>query len=803
MWQHYLRSAFRSLRKKKTFTIINITGLAAGLAICLLIVLYVTDELSYDRYNRKADRIFRVNTDLKFGTTRTAFANSAPPVADALIKHYPEVEKAVRLMGSGGFRFRKGDQDILEDKVLYADPDIFDVFTLPVIEGDPQTALKNPTSIVITESTAMRYFNTPHAVGQNLLLANDTTTHRITAVIRDIPGQSHFHADFLFPMSSLPISRRHNFYALFPFHTYVLLRPDADAGRFSAGLTTFMDKEVPGYAASEKQTGDYLRLSLTPLAAIHLRSNRTNEMEANGNIQYVYIFSAIALFVLLIACMNFINLATARSAGRAREVGVHKVLGSSRIRLITRFLSESVLIAAIATFLALLTAWLLLPLFNRLSGKELSITGSTLPGLLPVLGLLITGVGLAAGAYPAFFLSAFRPIDVLRGRLSLGFRRSGLRNGLVVMQFSISITLIVGTLVVYNQLRYIQNKDIGFDRNQVLVIGNVNAIESKAGLLRQDIRQLPGVTDATLSSFIPTGDRRWTNYLSAPGKNMQTQFWPVDESYLPVMGIRLAKGRNFSDDMATDSSAMIINETAANMLGYSKDPLDKKLYLGESSNGKEYHIIGVVKDFNFNSLRENVTPVAMMRMTAVERAKEGDGPDNLAIRLNTAHLSALLPAIRKIWTSFSPGQHIEYSFMDEQFDTLYRSEQHMGKLLLVFTALAILIACLGLFGLATYAAEQRYKEIGIRKILGADSITLVALLSRDFIRWVLLAVVIATPLSGWVMQKWLQGFAYRQAIAWWIFVMAGLGAIVIALLTISSQTIRTARANPVEALRAE
>jgi putative ABC transport system permease protein len=801
MIRNYFITAFRSLKKNKGITLLNIAGLALGLAACLLIVLYVIDETSFDRYNTKGDSIYRVNTDTRINGTVTSSAIAAPKVAEALRINFPEIEKTVRLFPDDEVRFKKGDELIMEKKAVYCDATIFDIFSLPMLEGDPKTALTEPNTIVITERMAQKYFHSTHVLGKVLVTAgkgSSTTNHKITGVIRDLPARSHFNFDFFESMASLPVSTNENFTAFYPFSTYLLLNPHADPKVLEAKLPAFLKKYLDFIDEMEKH-GDYIKLNLTPLYDIHLRSNRSNELSANGNIQYVYIFSGVALFILLLACINFMNLSTAHSANRAREVGVRKVLGSPRKNLITQFLSESILVTFFSTLTAVLLAWALLPVFNQISGKNLSIGLETLVWLLPSITGITLGIGLLAGVYPAFFLSAFRPVEVLKGNFSTGFRGGRLRSLLVVFQFTISIFLIIGTLIIYNQLNYIQNKSLGFNRKQVLLVKHMNALGSQAKTFKEEIGHLPGVASATLSSFVPTGERKWANYVSANNNLHQTQFWPVDEAYLQTMGMTLEKGRNFSTQLSSDSSAMIINQTAARVMGFNGDPINKTVVYG--TDQKQYHIIGVVKDFNFSSLRDNITPVVMTMTTSFERKKQGDRPDVLGIKVNADNLPALLTGIEKKWKAFSHNQELDYSFMDEDFDALYRAEQRTGKIALLFTTLAIGIACLGLFGLAAFAAEQRTREISIRKVLGANVPDLVTLLSANFLKLVIIALVVATPLAWLSMEKWLQGFAYRESIQWWIFPVAGLGAIVIALLTISTQFIKAAIANPVQNLK--
>ena len=802
MIKNYLKTALRSLLKNKGFTIINILGLALGLAICLLIVFYVVDELGYDRFNVKANRIYRVNADIKFGGNTSSYAVTQPPLAAALKSNFPEVEESVRLIQATNIQFKKGEENVPEIKSVYADNSIFNVFTLPMLNGDAQTALKNPNSIVISERAAQKYFGRTDVVGKYLTLVSEKANYKITGVIKNMPEQSHFNFDYFLSRNTRDMQADTNWNS-FAFNTYIVLKEGADQKILENKLNSLIQQHfgVQNYAKF-KQGGNYIKLDLIPLKDIHLRSNRQYELGSNNSITYVYIFSAIALFVLLIACINFMNLSTARSANRAREVGVRKVLGSSRSSLIAQFISESLIVTLCATVIAVLTAWALLPLFNQMSGKELSISVQTLGWLIPSLLIIVVVVGVLAGFYPAFYLSGFQPIHVLKGKLSVGFKGSNFRNFLVVLQFSISIFLVIGTLVIYNQLNFIQHKDLGFDRNQVLVVKNVQVLEN-AQTFKQEIKQMPGVESASLSGFLPTGSLRAPNSVfkdkAATAKNaLFTEIWPVDEDYLSTMGMSLSKGRYFSSQLKSDSSNVIINETAARMLGYYNDPLNKKIYSPEDQDGKtvvkEYNVIGVLKDFNFKSLRDNITPVVM---------KLSSDNGALSVRINSKSLKPFVSRIENVWNKLSPNQHFEYSFMDQDFDAAYSFEQRTGKIFLSFTVLALIIACLGLFGLAAYAAEQRNREIGIRKILGADVTALVALLSKDFIRLVIISILIAAPLAWWAMHQWLQGFAYHQNIQWWVIVSAALGSILIAFVTISFQSVKAALANPVESLRSE
>ena len=807
MFKNYFKIAFRNLWKNKGFSAINIFGLASGLAICLLILFYVNNELGYDRYNAKADRIYRVDGDLQFGGNHFVIAQSPDPVGPTLKQDFPQVEQFVRFRDHGGIMVKKGNQNIEEDKVIYTDSTLFSVFTLPMIQGDPSTALVQPNSVVITESTAKKYFNSTDVVGKTMIIG-DTGNYKITGVIRDIPKQSHFHFDFFISMYGQLSPYEINQWTSNNFNTYIVLKKGSNADLLSSQLNDFVMRYVaPVFQSLNitpeefKKQGNYLHYTLMPLQKIHLYSNKSGELEANGNIEYVYIFSLIAFFILLIACVNFMNLSTARSANRAKEVGVRKVLGSLRKNLIMQFLSESVLISFISLALALVIAALLLPYFNQLSGKDMTLDLFLKPWLLPAAILLMIVVGLIAGSYPAFYLSSFKPVQVLKGKLAKGFKSSWLRSGLVVFQFCISIILVIGTLVIYLQLNYIRNKDIGFNRSQVLIIKNTDALGRQAKVFEDEIKKLNGIENGTMTGYLPTSGWRSDSPLfpdaTTDTKNaVSTQIWRIDENYIPTLGMKMVQGRNFSVNFPTDSSGIIINEAALKLFGF-KDPLNRPLYYMNDFPKKDltkYHIMGIVKNFNFNTLREEVTPLCFLYQ-----------PQNssMAFRVHSANMPNLISMIQNKFKSLAPEQPFSYSFMDEDFNKTYSNEQRMGGISMTFSALAILIACLGLLGLITFAAEQRAKEIGIRKVLGANGRNIVSMLSKDFLKLVFIASLIAIPLAWWAMNKWLQGFAYRIQISWWILVSAALLAVLIALATIFYQAIKAALANPVNSLRSE
>jgi len=802
MIKNYLKTAIRSLKKQIGFTVINILGLSIGLATCLLIVCYVADELSYDRYNTQSDRIYRVTVAAGLNGHEGVYATSEGPLQEALKADFPEIEQTTRMIDKKGlfrstrkFFIKKGTENIEESKVVFTESSLFSVFTLPLISGQPAGILNEPHSAVITESAARKYFNSTDITGRTLII-NDTSLYKITGVARDIPAQSHFHYDFFLSFSSLPESRVRG-WGYSGIHNYLLVRPGTDTRRLESRIGDLQIAHSPASPKVWTTGGNYFKTMLTPLRDIHLRSGIEYELEQGGSKQYVYIFSVIALFILLIACANFMNLSTARSADRAKEVGVRKVLGSSRGYLVAQFLTESVLVTLAATIVAIVLVVLCLPLFSQLSGKTLLLTAHSLfrPGLSLLAAVIL--IGLLAGSYPAFFLSGFRPIAVLKGRLAAGFRGSRLRSSLVVFQFAISVFLIIGTLVINNQLSFIRNKNLGFDRSQLLVIKNTSGLGRQAMAFNEELRQLPGVVSTTMSSYLPTGNDRLKTGLFPDReidikKDMLTEFWAVDENYLRTVDIHLASGRNFSGQMPTDTAAILVNEAFVKKYGV-KAPLNKTVYRA-SYGVQEYHIIGVVKDFNFESLRNDISPLALVY-----------APNNgaISVKLQTSNLSALMAGIEKKWRTFSPNQRPVYSFADADFDATYHAEQRVGMIFTTFSTLAIFIACLGLFGLAAYAAGQRSKEIGIRKVLGAGVSNILRMLSYDFIKLVIIAIAVATPIAWWTMHQWLQDFAYRTIVHWWIPAVAGLAALLIAFITISFQSLKAALANPVGSLHDE
>jgi putative ABC transport system permease protein len=800
---NYFKIAWRNIKRNKLFSAINILGLSIGIALCFLIMLYVQDELSYDRFNKNADHIARIYFKANINGGKISEAGIMAPVAATMKKDFPEVKEAARLVKIGSVKVTYADKTFKNDELAYADPSLFSVFTLPFIEGDAKTALTQPHTLIITSKTAEKYFGKENPIGKTLGFNDNKEIYKVTGVIDNIPSNAHFHFDMFASMVGWEPALSDS-WMNGDFHTYLLLKPNADyasmESRFPAMVEKYMGPQIQrdmGMSLSQFRTkGNDLGFKLQPLISLHLHSDTTTEFEPGGSPTYVYMFGAIALFMLLVACINFINLSTAGASRRAKEVGIRKVAGSGKFQLIRQFLSESVLMAMLALIIGFVFVRLALPAFNNISGKHLLFDTK------PILAFILTGllVGLIAGIYPAFYLSSFKPIAVLKGKLTANNNSFGLRSVLVVFQFFISVTLIVDTIVVFQQMKYIQNKNLGYDKQQLITIPNSWALGKNEQAYKQELLSDPRVTNATASWYKPAGPTNSNNALVYPeghdNQPMKTVEYHVDEQYIPTLGMQMASGRNFSKDFATDSLGMIINESAARAFGWNAmSAMGKRLIRVNSDKGTNvpFHVVGIVKDFNFNSLHNPISPLLMTLQP------EG----GLIFKVNTSDISGLLATMKKRWDAYNTGESFSYSFMDDLFNETYMAEQKTGTILNIFSALTIFVACLGLFGLATYAAEQRRKEIGVRKVLGATVSQLTQLLSKEFLKLVLIASLIAFPVAWWAMNQWLQSFAYRTQISWWIFVFAGISALMVALLTVSAQAIKAAVANPVKSLRSE
>ncbi|GAB4032946.1 ABC transporter permease [Spirosoma jeollabukense] len=806
MLQNYIKIAWRNLKRNRAFSAINITGLAIGLATCMLISLFVLDELSYDRFNDKADQIVRVVFRGSIQGGKMNEAHVMPPVAQTLKADYPEVLESTRLRQGGAPLITVGDKTFKDNVIAYVDSNFFQVFTLPLLQGDVKTALIRPNTAVITQEMARKYFGNDNPIGKTVAIKDWNTTYQITGVMDKVPINSHFHFDLFVSMASFPDAKS-NSWMTSEFHTYLVLPKDYDYHQLEAKLPTVVNKYMApqlekafGMSIGQfRKKGNDIGLFLEPLTDIHLHSDMTQNLEAGSDIRYVYIFGAIALFMLLIACINFMNLSTAGASKRAKEVGIRKVMGSVKSALANQFLIESLLLTTIALMLAVGLVYLTLPLFNDLSGKELTLNFTanawTLPSLL-LLGLL---VGILAGSYPAFFLSSFKPIAVLKGKFTSSKNSIGLRSGLVVFQFFISISLMVGATVVYRQLSYIQNKKLGYDKDQVLVLPETWLLGKKEDVFRNQIMQDPRVVNVSTSGYLPAGPSNNNNFTVYPETNstqlIKTLRYDVDYNYIPTLGMQMAYGRNFSRDYGTDSSGVILNETAAKTFGWSKNALGHTVTNANNEGQKAtYRVIGVVKDFHFKSLHERISPLVMVL---------GHTGGTVIVKVKTKDISGLLASLKTNWNQLMADAPFTYSFLDERFNQTYLAEQKIGRILGIFAGLTIFVACLGLFGLATFTAEQRTKEIGVRKVLGASVGSIVALLSKDFLKLIAIAIVLAVPVAWYVMSRWLQDFAYKIDISWWMFALAGVLSVSIALLTVSFQSIKAALMNPVKSLRSE
>lgn len=805
MLQNYIKIAFRNLYRNKVYSFINILGLALGMAVCLIIMLFIYDELSYDRYNEKSERIVRVVFRASINDGKINEANVMPPTAQVLKNDYPEVLEATRLQQYGSPTILYDGKKFKENAFALVDSNFFQVFTLPFLKGDAKTALIEPNTAVITQAFAKKYFGDNDPIGKVLFIKEGNQPYKVTGIIEKVPHNSHFHFDIFGSMSGLKEAKNPSWMTS-GYFTYLVLPKNYNYKQ----LETKLPQVIKKYMGPQIQTamgmnlsqflknGNQLGLFLQPLIDIHLDANFTGNLEPSGNAQYVYVFGAIAIFMLLIACINFMNLSTAGASKRSKEVGIRKVLGSIKQDLIRQFLLESILLTLFALLLSFAFVQLALPIFNNLAEKNLQLNFLEKPQLLiTVLGFGLI-VGVLAGSYPAFYLSSFNPIEVLKGKLRLG-KSMSLRSGLVVFQFFISICLIIGTTVVYQQIKFIQHKDLGYNKEQLLVLRNTWMLGKNEQVYRQQILQNPKVQSVSTAGFLPAGPTDSNNSMGYPDGNesqvMRTLEYQIDDQYIPTLGMKIVAGRNFSKQFPTDSSAMIINETAAKAFGWGKNAVGHTITRFKTNEGFKvtYNIIGVVKDFHFKSLHEGITPLLMVSEKSY----------GLIVKVKSNEVEALLSSLKSQWQKLNSEEPFSYSFMDELFEKTYQAEQKISIILSIFSGLTIFVASLGLFGLATFTAEQRTKEIGVRKVLGASVTQIVTLLSKEFLKLVLIACCFAFPLGFWLMNKWLQDFAYRADISWWIFALAGIMATIIALLTVSYQAVRAALANPVKSLRTE
>lgn len=793
MFKNYLKITYRNLWRHKGFSFINIMGLAVGMTACFLIFSYVRFELSYDDFNHKADRIYRIVTDIKTPTEVLHPSGPSWAVPPNLKDEFPEVEAFVRL-NNASLLVKKGDIQFQEDKSLLADSSFFNIFDMKLLKGNPKTVLSKPYSMVLSASAAKKYFGSADPIGQTLSITDNNFQITVTGVMQDIPQNSTIQGDMIFSMSTLTQELNKgldNAWGNYGITAYLLLKPGTNAKALQAKFPAFLEKRN---GEEMKKMQMFPTLILEPLRDVYLYSTRDSSKTAQIN--NVYIFTMVAVFILLIACINFVNLTTARSVDRAREVGIRKVVGAAKRQIAGQFLGESIFLCLIAFLLSMILVALLIPAFNQLAGKTIS-TGffSDFRNII-LLFIAAIFIGILAGIYPSFVLSAFQPVKVLKGRFATGTKGLLLRRSLVIFQFTISIALIIGTIIIYSQMQFMQHKDLGFNKDQMMVIDSYGDKAKEA--LIASLRSMPQVKSVAQSSSVPGGlnPGAYSEIENNKGElqiaNLDLYF--VDFNYVPHYNIKIVAGRAFSKDFGTDTTqAMLINETALKLFGYTSP--EQAIGRRFKQWGREGKIIGVMKDFHFRSLQETIKPLTMRI--------ENNQINLLSVNLSGQNLPATIASIEQKWKTLIPGRPMSYYFLDEFYDRQYRNEQRFEKLFLDFAILAIFISCLGLLGLASYSTMQRTKEIGIRKVLGASVSNIVNLLSVDFLKLVLLAFVIAMPIAWVFMHRWLSDFAYRTNIHWWIFALSGMLAVVIALLTVSFQAIKAAITNPVKSLRSE
>jgi predicted permease len=785
MIKNYLKTAFRNILKHKGFSIINITGLAIGMACTLLILLWVQDELSYDRFHKKGKDIYRVIQDITFTDHRTTWAITQGPLGPSLKKDFPEICNSTRITGR---RFRlKFSEQTFDEIVLMADASIFEMFDFPLLKGDPTKVLSDPNAIVLTKKMAKKYFGEQNPLGKTIT-ADNKHDFLVTGIVEECPKNSHIEFDFIIPFVfgrklKYSVDRWNNS----QFRTYVQLKKGTSAQDVIPKISNYL-KEKPTIEKDAK-------LNLQALFRIHLYSDYEFD-SAHGDITYVLIFSMVAFSILLIACFNFMNLTTARSGNRAREIGMRKVVGANKHNIIKQFFGESILLTCIGMIIALILVKLLLPVFNDLASKELSLE---LPGSVSILlGLLLITLltGIISGSYPALYLSSFQPVKVLRGSSHSSVKGSRFRKILVVIQFSLTIILIICTTAVYKQLSFIGNKKLGYNREHMIFLGMRGELRKKFDAVKPELLKNPNILDITASSNVPTYGYSFSNSLwkwegQNPDEELLMRAVFIDENYFKTFGIDIVEGRSFSKKFTTDEKeAIMVNEAAIKAMRL-KSPLGKSLSIGDN----HFKIIGVAKNYHFRSLHQKIDPLILIYSPQRSRV--------LFARLKSDKISQSIEHISQVWGTFAPGYPFKYYFLDESLDRLYRSDRRVGTILKYFSILAIIISCLGLFGLASFLAEQRTREIGIRKVLGASQPGIIILLSKEFAKWVLLANLVAWPLAYITMTSWLKNFAYQTNLGTLIFFLSALGALLIALLTVSYQAIRAANTNPVDALKHE
>lgn len=803
MLKNYLTVALRNIQKYRFFSAINILGMTIGVSACLLITLYVTDELSYDRFHANADRIYQVGLQAKIADQDIRVANTCPPMAAALVAEVPEVESATRLAPYWGRPAVKYEDKVLtEEKVFYADSNFFEFFSFILKEGNIKDALREPNTVVLTEDVAKKYFGTATAMDKLLVIGGDNKTYKVTGIAANPPSNSHFGFNMLISAQSSEGLKTTEWLSNYMF-TYFTLRENASLSavdsKFEMLVEKYIGPEIERFMGTSlkqmrEQNGEYGYFA-TRITDIHLHATTRDGIEPGGNVTYIYFFGGIGVFIIVIACINFMNLSTARSAGRAKEVGLRKTLGSLRGQLIGQFLAESTLYSLVAVLLSLALCYFLLPYFNLLAGKTLGMRILMQPQFIYAIFAVVLVVGLIAGSYPAFYLTSFSPVEVLKGKIRAGMKTKGIRSSLVVFQFALSIFLIIFTVVVYQQIQFMQEKNMGIDKNNVLALQSASRLRNNKEAFKNALEQQTGVVKLSYTNNTFPGVNNTTVFRAAGTEqdHVMGQYY-ADQDHKDVIRFDIKDGRYFSKEFPSDSTAIILNEAAVREFGF-KNPIGEEIvsFNGGGSAGERLTVVGVVKNFNFESFKTEVRPLSI-RYSA--------DADNLLIRYEGSP-KELVAKVEELWKQLAANEPLEYTFLDENFDQLFRSEQRMGDIFSVFSGLAIFIASLGLFALAAFTAEQRTKEIGIRKALGASVFGLTILLSREFTKLVFLAFIPAAAVGWYISDQWLETFAFRIDISPLVLILSGLAAVLVAWLTVSYQSIRTASLNPVDSLRYE
>jgi putative ABC transport system permease protein len=807
MFSNYFKIALRTMSRQKMFSFIKIGGFALGLATCMVIALFIRHELSYDKQYEKDGTIYRVYNEYRDskGGKWTSFPAM---VADILKNDYPEVEKSGRLIpytwfnaGSNLIRTEDQVENTYEEGFAYADQELLDILHIPMVYGNGNQALAKPNTIVISRSKAERYFPHQNPVGKTIVLNDDKTKlFTIGGVMEDFPATSHLQYNFFITLKGVEFWQgEQTSWCCWNYNVYLKLRPGTDPRALEKKFLSMRDTYYLSYLQetgnqSLEDTKKYHTFGLQPVSDIHLYSEGIGDAIPHGDIRYIWLFGGIACFILSLACINFINLSTAKSANRAKEVGLRKVVGSLRSYLVRQFLTESLLFSVVSFVLAVAVVWIALPYFNMLAGKTLSIPW-TVWWLAPLLVASAVVVGFLAGIYPSFYLSAFKPIDVLKGSLSRGSKSSKLRSAMVVFQFTTSIVLIIGTFIIYRQMNFMLNTKIGYDKEQVIMLQGANTLNSQQQLtLKNELLKLSIVENVTASQYLPVeGTKRdqnqfWRDGKSKEEKSVGGQAWYVDTDYISTMGMKLVEGRNFMKELASDSASVIINQAMAKAMGF-KNPLGERIM-----NWRSCTIIGVVEDFHYENMKGEIRPLCFFR---------GNWGSIISVKLKTEDMQQSIASLTAVWDKFLPHQPIRYSFLDESYARMYDDVQRMGNIFGSFALLAIIVACLGLFALSAFMVEQRNKEISIRLVLGATVQNIFGLLTQNFVKLVLISFVLAVPLAWYMMQRWLADYKYKISITWDVFMLSGIIAVFIALMTISYQCLRAALANPANNLRSE